>query len=446
VDEEPKKSHKLPSMLEMSEMFDKVQNRINSLSYNFEKSSSLLGIASQYEHLNSAASIADIASKAAQPVDFASVNVVNHNALAKCAQLRIPEAKAYNLVDTSSLLRMTSQYERFNSAASIADIASKAVQPVNFASSGVVDHSTVTMNEQLKVPEAMAVQDNFLEMTKGVSAFNNSIMSVRESLIRNTGGTNVYENMMSSVSLIRDSLEPYRSAFDTVRASFEASEPFKLANELQSQVALANSTSSEYLSIFEQFESLRNLELFQSLFRLNDFQFEEVLNIDLTQEDITNFSRKRMSEINSDLSDEIKSGKDFSLYSEKAKKFLHFICTVILLQYIIGMASSLSVNYIQQFQEESKKLETSREVKSFTRSPSFAIDLQALKSHRVTTANVLNLRDNFGMDSLILDTLPIGTIVKVIDKSNRSWILVEVEINGELEQGWVLRRYTTYFK
>lgn len=111
MDEEPKKSHKLPSMLEISEMFDKVQNRINSLSYNFEKSSSLLGIASQYEHLNSAASIADMARKAAQPVDFASVNVVDHSALVKCAQLRIPEAKAYHLVDTSSLLRMTSQYE-----------------------------------------------------------------------------------------------------------------------------------------------------------------------------------------------------------------------------------------------------------------------------------------------------------------------------------------------
>jgi len=25
-------------------------------------------------------------------------------------------------------------------------------------------------------------------------------------------------------------------------------------------------------------------------------------------------------------------------------------------------------------------------------------------------------------------------------------LLVEVEIDGELEQGWIFRRYTTYFK
>jgi uncharacterized protein YgiM (DUF1202 family) len=231
-----------------------------------------------------------------------------------------------------------------------------------------------------------------------------------------------------------------------VRTSFEASESFKLVRELQAQVALANSFSSEYSSLFEQFDSLRNFESFQSIFRLNDVQFEEVISTNLTQEDITNFSSKPISEIDSDLSDEIESGKDFSLYSEKAKKILHFICTVILLQYIIGMASSVSVNYIQQFQEESKNLETSREIKSFIRSPLPLVDRRALKGHRVTTVNTLNFRDNLGKNSTIVDTIPIGTIVRVMDKSDKSWLLVEVEIDGELEQGWVLRRYTTYFK
>ncbi|WP_442966455.1 SH3 domain-containing protein [Psychrobacter sp. PL19] len=101
---------------------------------------------------------------------------------------------------------------------------------------------------------------------------------------------------------------------------------------------------------------------------------------------------------------------------------------------------------MQQFQEVSKTLETSREVKSFIRSPAPLIDRQALKGYRVTTVNTLNFRDNAGMSSMIVDTIPIGTIVRVIDKSNKSWLLVEVEINGKLEQGWVLRRYTTYFK
>lgn len=368
----------------MLEMFDKVQSQMNPLSYQLEKLNSIQGIASQYEHVSP--------------------------------------------------------------AESLGEIVRKAVQPVDFASSSIVDHRTIAMNAQLRIPEAMAVQDTFLEMTKGMSAYNNNLMSIRESLIQSTGGTSVYENMLSSVNLIRESLEPYRSAFDAVRTSFEASESFKLARELQAQVALANSFLSEYSSLFEQFDSLRNLASFQSIFRLNDVQFEEVISTNLTQEDITNFSSKPISEIDSDLSNEIESGKDFSLYSEKAKKILHFICTVILLQYIIGMASSVSVNYIQQFQEESKNLETSREIKSFIRSPLPLVDRRALKGHRVTTVNTLNFRDNLGKNSTIVDTIPIGTIVRVMDKSDKSWLLVEVEINGELEQGWVLRRYTTYFK
>ena len=350
---------------------------------------------------------------------------------------------SYQLEKLNSIQEIANQYEHLNPAV---NIARKAVQPVDLASSSVVDHIAVAMNAQLRVPEAMAVQDNFLEMKKGMGAYNNSLMSVRESLIQSTGGTSVYENMMSSVNLIRDSLEPYRSTFDAVRTSFEASESFKLVRELQAQVALANSFSSEYSSLFEQFDSLRNFESFQSIFRLNDVQFEEVISTNLTQEDITNFSSKPISEIDSDLSDEIESGKDFSLYSEKAKKILHFICTVILLQYIIGMASSVSVNYIQQFQEESKNLETSREIKSFIRSPLPLVDRRALKGHRVTTVNTLNFRDNLGKNSTIVDNIPIGTIVRVMDKSDKSWLLVEVEIDGELEQGWVLRRYTTYFK
>jgi len=85
-------------------------------------------------------------------------------------------------------------------------------------------------------------------------------------------------------------------------------------------------------------------------------------------------------------------------------------------------------------------------VKSLTRSFPPVIDRQALKGYRVTTVNTLNFRDNFGMSSTIVDTIPIGTIIRVIDKSNKTWLLVEVEIDDELEQGWVLRRYTTYFK
>ncbi|MGP4973353.1 hypothetical protein ACTXIP_06825 [Psychrobacter alimentarius] len=282
MDKEPKKEYKLPSILEMSEMFDKVQSQINPLSYHLEKSNSLMEIASQYDYLNS--------------------------------------------------------------AVNIADIASKAVQPVNFASSGVVDHSTVTMNEQLKVPEAMAVQDNFLEMTKGVSAFNNSIMSVRESLVRNTGGINVYENMMSSVNLIRDSLEPYRSAFDAVRNSFEASESFKLASELQSQDFLPNSLSVEYSTVFEQLESLRNLESFKAISRLKNFPNDKIWTQDYDKGyEVTEDFLTEVKTIDAKISDEISSVDDFNDLSEETQNSLKQVFSEHYEYFIMKIIVSLSL-------------------------------------------------------------------------------------------------------
>ena len=261
MDEEHSKEHKLPSMLEMSEMFDKVQSQINPLSYNFEKLNSIQGIASQYGHLNSATSIADIASKAVRPVDFASINVVNHSALANCDQLRFSEA--------------------------------------------------------------MAVQDTFLEMTRGMNAYNSSFISLRESLIQSTGGTNVYENMMSSVNLIRDSLEPYRSAFDALRNSFEASESFKIARELQSKDFLPNSLSAEYLTVFEQLESLRNLESFKAISRLKNFPNDKIWTQDYDKGyEVTEDFLTEVKTIDARISDEISSVDDFNELSETSKNSL----------------------------------------------------------------------------------------------------------------------------
>lgn len=261
MDEEPKKEHKLPSILEMSEMIDKVQMQIDPLSSIFRESNALLGITSHYEYLNSAASIADIASKAVQPVDFASINVVDHSVLAKCAQLR--------------------------------------------------------------VPEAMAVQDAFLEMTKGMSAYNNSFMSVKERMIQSIGGTSVYEDMMASANLVRKSIEPYRGAFDTARVVFEASEPFRLARELKSQVTLANSISSDYAGVFKQFESLHNLESFKAITRLKNFPFEDMVRIDLdSTPDLEESLSETIVELDSEISDELSLVDDFNELSEEKRTVL----------------------------------------------------------------------------------------------------------------------------
>lgn len=436
MDEEPKKEHKLPSMLKMSEMFDKVQSQMNPLSYHLEKSNSLLGITSQYEHLNSAASIANIASKAVQPVDVAFSNIVDHSAIAMHAQLRVPEA-------------------------------------------------------------AIAVQDTFLEMTKEISAYNNSLMSVRESLIQSTGGTSAYENMMSSVNLIRDSLEPYRNTFDAVRASFEASEPFKLARELQSQAALANSISSEYLGVFEQFESLRNLESFKAISRLENFPSDKTgtQSYDKTRE-ITEDSLAEAKSIDASISEEVSSVDDFNELSEDRQSILLSLYSdyyyPIILTYLVigiwwniflndsldlsnrvfvyfentkGVFSYLGTNFYRpvsgvidglvatfiymnfpEFKKNSKDVGVKKAIKMLFYSSDSIMSRSMLRGCRVITEDNTHLRESHHVDAIGIEILSKGTIVRVVEKEGKSWLLVEPLFNTEIGKGWILRSSTTTFK
>lgn len=101
---------------------------------------------------------------------------------------------------------------------------------------------------------------------------------------------------------------------------------------------------------------------------------------------------------------------------------------------------------VNQAKKGLKEVKTKSNVKSFTRKSHTSFDRSLLKGCRVTISESLELKDSPNIDALVIDTLPIGTLLEVLDKSNRSWLLVEIKIDGELEQGWVLRRYTTYFK
>lgn len=352
----------------------------------------------------------------------------------------------HQIRSSSKISEMMEKNARVSSAVNIGEIARKAFEQSGLDFISLENQSTIARYADLGFQNTIMPQDTFLEMTKGMSAYNNDLMSVKERMIQSIGGISVYEDMMVSANLVRKSIEPYRSTFDTARILFEASESFKVVRELQSQLALANFISSEYAGVFEQFKLLRNLDSFQTIFRLNDVQFEEVISTNLTQKDVTSFSEKPISAIDSELSDEIRSGKDFSLYSDEDKKYLSYIYHSYLLPFMFLIVGILIAPHVQQAQAELEGLTTQKEVNAFTRSPPVTFDRRALKGHRFTTISLLNLRDKPSMNSNVIESLPIGTIARVISKSDRSWLLVEVEINGELEQGWILRRYTTYFK
>jgi hypothetical protein len=319
VAENPKKDSKTPSMLEISEMVDKIQRQLNPLSFGGKAVDSIMPRMANYEQLHSAASIAN---KAFQQSSLMPAYFENQSAVEILAQSRAEEMMAFNFEESNSLLKMASQHGLPNSAVNIADIANKVAQTLSLASSNVVDQSVIARQAQLSIPEAIAFKDTLLGMKEGQSAYS-SIMSARESLIQSKGGTSVYENMMSSVNLIRDSLEPYRSAFDAVRTSFEASEMSKLVGDIQSQKAITNSVLLDYADVFKQVELLHNLESFKALTRLKNFPFEDMVRIDLDSiPDLEENISETIVELDSEISDELSLVDDFNELSEERRTVL----------------------------------------------------------------------------------------------------------------------------
>lgn len=353
------------------------------------------------------------------------------------------------------------------------------------------------MNAQLRAPEAIAVQDTFLEMTKGMSAYNNSLMSVKERMIQSIGGTSVYEDMMASANLVRKSIEPYRSAFDAVRTSFEASESFKVARELQSQAFLANSLLSEYSSVFKQFESLRNLESFKAISRLENFPSDKAgtQSYDKTRE-ITEDSLAEAKSIDASISDEVSSVDDFNELSEDRQSILLSLYSdyyyPIILTYLVigiwwniflndsldlsnrvfvyfentkGVFSYLGTNFYRpvsgvvdglvatfiymkfpEFKKNSKDVGVKKAIKMLFYSSDSIISRSMLKGCRVITEDNTHLRESHHVDAIGIEILSKGTIVRVVEKEGKSWLLVELLFNTEIGKGWILRSSTTTFK
>ena len=233
-------------------------------------------------------------------------NMIEPSVIQRVNELNEISKQTDPLYQIRNSLEIMKKNSHLNSAISIGEIARKAFQQADLDFASFENQNAIARFTQSRAEGTVAFQDTFLELRKGLSAYNNA-MSVRDRVIQSMGGMNVHTDIIASVNLARNSVKSYRSTFDTAHSVFRTSEISRFVRDIQSQKAITNSILSDYAGVFKQVESLRNLESFQSIFRLNDFQFEEVISTSLTQEDLTSFSEKPISEIESDLSDEIKS-------------------------------------------------------------------------------------------------------------------------------------------
>lgn len=270
----------------------------------------------------------------------------------------------YQIKNPSKISEITEQNARISSALSIGEIAKTASERSSLFSTNFENQSTIARYADLRSQEMMVFQDTFLKIPKEVSAYNN-IMTVRESIIKSIGGNSAYKDMMASVNLARKSMEPLRDSLNTAGKAFNGNEFVNLVRELQTSRIISESALSEYSGIFEQFESLRNLESFKAISRLKNFPNDKVWaqNYDKAFE-ITEDSLAEAKNIDARISDEVSSVDDFNDLSEEAKgslllivkmhywKVIHYLAFYICLNMMINNGFSANESFtIHDLQE-----------------------------------------------------------------------------------------------
>jgi hypothetical protein len=212
----------------------------------------------------------------------------------------------------------------------------------------------------------------------------------------------------------------------------------------ESQLASIALSQSEAFKKLAQFQDLAS---FKALANLSNSPYSDISLFDLAkQANLEYDADESLTEIDSEIWDEISSQTDFKALSERTKEILLYLYHFYFLPVLLSCLSAYIVANAVEAKKGLESVSTAAEVKKFVRSSHANFDPSVLNGFRVTIADSLNFRDAPRMQSEVIATLPVGTLVEVIDKSNRSWLLVEVEIDGELEEGWISRRYTAHFK
>lgn len=214
----------------------------------------------------------------------------------------------------------------------------------------------------------------------------------------------------------------------------------KSAQAMAASSAIAKSLLPQ-LDILKLVEEAKNLISVVPLDEIQSGEWDE----DLQEIQSEGFSFESLkSEVSSDALD----SHNFPDWSRREKAILIFFLTIIV-NILTNIGSSYTYDAIKTEKEIQKELSSktsAAEIRGYVRHPKTGIDRDILKNYRVTTASNLNLRDAPGSKANVIETLPIGTMVEVQDSSNRSWLLVTVDVNGITTDGWISRRYTTYFK
>jgi hypothetical protein len=318
----------------------------------------------------------------------------------------------------------------------------------------------------LRESETMRSIRQFNETAKLASlAFSNSdLVKSTSVLAENVKFASLAFHELDAMKSIRQMTESSQLATLALKES-EAMKSFKIISESTriSALAFQQSETAKQLQIiaktsqlasialkqseaFNQISQFNNLSSFKALSNLANSPFSEGTLIFAPEVAHVEVTDEFLLDIDAQISEEISTENDFNALSEKTQRILLYLYHNYFLPIILSCLSTYMMANAIDARKELESVSTPSEARAFTKGKNNNFNRDMLKGYRVTTGDSLHFRESPSMSSEIITLLPVGTLTEVIDKSHRSWLLVEVEIDGVLEQGWVSRRYTAYFK
>lgn len=270
------------------------------------------------------------------------------------------------------------------------------------------------------------------------------------------------KNLKNSLSI---RLKDFKLSQDDIKKVIDPTGLRTSRNNFSSSISLSQTSimqTSEMRELVDGFNKIKNLK--NVLSHSPDFDYFRTLNNFLNKDvykilsnlqnspfppvedfpsiiDTEGFDSENIliPELETEVTQEISSVNDYNLLSPRTKKVLNSFFIYFILPYFISNLPSPTQIYVFA---SSITLSQNASTKTAQREYSQYISQESLKYFRTITVHNINLRNNPNLLSAVTIALPINTLVEVVDKSDKSWLLVRVHIDDEIIVGWVLRRYT----
>jgi hypothetical protein len=256
-----------------------------------------------------------------------------------------------------------------------------------------------------------------------MEAYNRTISSHDSKLLEKAKFTSTHMATLQESSLFNSI-----NKLSTISKMFEFSEQQKTSLDLASKLY--------GLQAIDSIANLKNSPL------SGNFKYHG----DSVEENTPYFDQDNIHDIDEDINNELSGTEDFELLPSSVQSKIFYYLKFAFLTICLNIMSNYIYDQRQLLAQSLSELMNITEVKSYVRKSHSMYEKDILKGFRVVAGNNVNLRTNPSMKSDIILRLNTGTLLEVLDKSNRTWLFVEIEDGDEVVQGWISRKYAVYFK